>query len=148
MARRFARIAAQIVQKELLKAVKPKAKASAEVKIREMIESEERLRSVKSFLEIWNKWRYFYFSLEPISPKTKGQLSMIEGAIEFCNKNEFNLNMMIACVHKAHEKRTLRPNFSAIKLYGEEFYERFYDAVLTDIDEVEYRERSLKRRGG
>lgn len=146
VARRFSRIAERVVQKALLKSATSTSRKSAEDKIRDMIESEERLRTVKSFLELWNKWRYFYFGLEPLNPKNKGQLSMIEGAIEFCELRDLNLNMMIACVHKAHEKRKLRPNFNAITSYGEEFYDRFYDSVLNDIDEVEYRERSMKRR--
>lgn len=130
----------------MLKSATPKTRKSAENKIRDMIETEERLRTVKTFLELWNKWRYFYFGLEALTPKTKSQLSMIESAIEFCSSHDFNLNMMIACVHKAHEKRNLRPNFNAVTSYGEELYDRFYDSVLNDIDEVDYRARSMKRR--
>jgi hypothetical protein len=146
VARRFSRIAETVVQKSLLKAATSTTRKNAENKIRDMIETEERLRSVKAFLELWNKWRYFYFGLEAITPRTKGQLTMIESAIEFCSTHDFNLNMMIACVHKAYEKRNLKPNFNAISTYGEEFYDKFYDQVMNDIDEVDYRARSMKRR--
>lgn len=109
-----------------------------------MVETEERFKSVRGFMILWNKWRAFYFGLPDIQPKTRGQLTSIENAIEFCNENELSITMMIACVHKAFEKRRLRPSYSVIVSQGEEIYNVFYDLVIADIDRNDYVERAMK----
>jgi len=145
LARKFADLAAKIVQSSSLAAPPtPKARRSSEKKIRTLIETEERFKSVQGFMKDWNKWRAFYFDLGEVQPKSRGQLTSIENAVEFCTTGEYNLTMMIACIHKAYTRRTMRPAFNAIVAYGADLYEKFYDEVLADLDRADYEERAMR----
>lgn len=147
MARRFAELAADIVSRAVLKApVDRNKKSRADDKIRKAVEFDERLKHVKAFMEQWNRWRAFYLDLPPIHLKNSGQITVIEKAIDFCETHGFRLTMMIAVIHKAHEKRTMRPNFNSIALYGEEHYEKLYDDVIGDLDEADFDRKSLERK--
>ena len=145
LARRFADLAEKIVQKDVLATPPtPKARRDADKKIRKMIETEERFKSVKGFMIEWNRWRAFYYDLGEIQPKNRGQLTSIEKAIAFCNTEDYNLTMMIGCIHKAYSWRTVRPSYSNIVSYGTDHYAKFYDEVLADIDRAEYQERAKR----
>lgn len=134
-----------IISKDILTAAPdPKRKKKAQKKIEESIETDERKKSVASFLEEWNEWRDFYLKAGPITLKTKGQLTLIEDAIEFCNVNKYKINMMVACVHRAYVGYKHNPNFDAVIRRGEELYEKNYDLVEADIDREEYQERALR----
>lgn len=142
----FRTTALEIISKDILMAAPdPKKKKKAQKKIEDMIETDARKRSVASFLLEWNEWREFYLKAGPIVLKTKGQLTLIEDAIEFCNVNKFKTNMMIACVHRAYVGYKHNPNFDAVVRRGEELYEKNYDLVEADIDRDEYQERALGR---
>jgi hypothetical protein len=146
VARRFAELAVSIVTKSILKApVDPGKKSKAEIKIRKAVEFDERLKHVKSFMEQWNRWREFYLELPPVHLKNSGQITTIEKAIDFCEAHGFRLTMMIAVIHKAHQKRTMRPNFNSIVLYGEEHYAGMYDDVIADVDRADHERKSLER---
>lgn len=140
---KFSRIAARIVEKDLLNRPLTKGRAKKlKEKIEKEIETEERMKSVKGFMSLWNHWRDFYYNLPPMRVKTRGQLTSIENAIEFCNDEEFELSLMIACLHKAYMKRTMRPSYSNIVSYGADLYDRFYDSVMADIDREDLAYRS------
>lgn len=143
---KFSKLAEQIVLKSILKAPKdPRSKKALEKKIKGKIEFEERFKSVKSFMELWNKWRLFYFDLDPIEPKNSHQLTAIENAIEFAKDNDLDMNMLIGCVHCAFRKRRFKPNFTNLYDKGIDLYEKFYDKVLGDLDRDEYHDSSSKR---
>jgi hypothetical protein len=144
--RQFALIAERAVTKDLLQAPKTKEqKKRAAKRIDDQIENEARRGAVAGFLDEWNRWRKFYFDLDPMEPKSKGQLTRIESAIQFCNEHKYHLPMLIACVMKSYEGGPFRPNFDAIVKRGEELYERNYDAVMADVDRAEYEETSSHR---
>ena len=146
MARRFTDFAERIVLGSLLKEQKSENKKLAvQKRLTEAYETEERMKSIREFMNRWNHWREFYFSLGPIAPKTKSQLTMIENSIAFSNEKGMDLNMVIACIHKAYKGRKFRPSFNAVELYGEEFYEKFYEDVLADIDNQDYEDASERR---
>jgi len=138
LASRFSCLAKKIVVQNIL--IKPVAKKNkkVETKVESLIEHDERLRSVRGFLECWNKWREFYFDLSPIKVKTKGQLTVIEGAIQYMEENEYNMHMMIACIHKGFQRRSFRPSFNTITLYGEELYDQFISQVHSDVERREH----------
>lgn len=141
----FRRIAERVVQKDLLKRPNKDRRKAAEKRIRDSIETEERMKTVKEFVERWNYWREKYLSATPIQPKTKSQLTSIERAIQFAEEKEFDLNILIAVIHRTHQKRKFRPGFNAVVQYGEELYEKFYDDVIADIDRWTYEEDSYSR---
>lgn len=103
-----------------------------------MIEKEERLKHVQDFMKVWNEYREMYLRLDPIQPKTKGHITAIENSIEYAQEKGLNLNILIACIHKMYEKRNVRPTYSDLYTYGEEAYDRYYDAVMRDIDREDY----------
>ena len=78
-------------------------------------------------------------------PKTRGQLTQIENALEFIAKEGFELSVMIAVIHKAYEKRRFKPNFSAIVSYGADLYDVLYEKVMSDVDRADYERRSQDR---
>lgn len=100
------------------------------------------MKTIQSFLVLWNEWREHYFDLGPVSPKNRGQLTAIENAIEFCNENNMNLSVLIGCVHRAYLKRTFRPNYTAVVLYGAELYDRFASKVEADMAKENQEEAS------
>ena len=146
VARRFAELATSIITKSILKApADPNKISKAENKIRKAVEFDVRMGHIKGFMELWNKWRGFYLDLPPIHLKNSGQITTIEKAIDFCEAHGFRLTMMIAAIHKAHAKRTMRPNFNMIVLYGEEHYDSLYDDVIADIDRADHERKCLER---
>lgn len=146
LARRTQQFAALIVTKNLLRSVPSESRRkSAEKKIHDMIETEERMKTVRVFMESWNDWRNFYYDLPPMVIKNKSQLSTVESCIDFAYENRMDLSILIACVMKNYEKRNYRPNFNAILTYGEDAYKNLYDQVMADIDLREYEERSTQR---
>lgn len=135
----------QILAKDLLNAAPDKTrKKKAQKRIEDSIETEGRKKSVKSFLKEWNYWREFYLKVGPLTIKTKSQLTQIENAIEFCNKNDYKMLMMIACVHRAYVGYKFNPNFSAITRRGEDLYDKNYELVVADIDRDDYEERASR----
>lgn len=145
LAQLFKSIAERVVTADLLKKPNKERRANAEQKIRDSIEKEERMKTVKEFMESWNRWRLKYLGLQPTHPKTKGQLTSIERAIEFAASKDLDLNILIAVVHKAFVKRKFRPNFYLVEQQGEELYERYYTDVMADIDRESYEEDSYGR---
>jgi len=145
MALQISRLAEKIVYKDCLKNPQMDRRAKAEQRIVELVEFDERMKTVKNFCTEWNKWREFYFDLSPILPKNKNQLTMIETAIAFTHENNLKLPMMIACVHRAFQKRNYRPNYNEIMTHGLDYYERYYDDVIADISRAEYERDSLNR---
>ena len=140
--KRFAALAERIVIKDDLKKVKKKNIVYK--KIRDLHETDVRERSIEDFLEIWNRWRRFYFDVKDMKAKTKTQITTIENIIEMPEQNKLNLNMLIATTHKAYEKRRFRPNFNAVLSYGLEYYEEFYEEIMADIDRRNYEDEALK----
>lgn len=144
--RLFARMAESIVVRNILAAPKdPKELARTKARMKRQAEFDERLKMSKNFLELWDKWRDFYFSLPPYTPKLASQLTAIESAIKFCEEFEMDLNMMIGCLHRSFLKRSFKPGFS--HLYDEkalEVYDNFYDLVIADLDRQEREETSLR----
>jgi hypothetical protein len=114
-------------------------------RIEDLIEDEARRKSIVGFMEEWNKWRDFYFDLPPMEPKTKGQLTAIENAIQFADQHQFRISLLIACVMRAYKGSSFRPNFHAIVRRGEELYEMNYDLVLADVDRDDYEQTSDMR---
>ncbi len=145
----FGKLAEQIVLKNVLEnKTKSNNKEKALKKLRAKIETDERLKTIKGFMESWNYWRDFYFQLGPIEPKNSQSVSMIENAIQFCMENEYDLHMMIGCIHRASLKRLNRPPFSNIQAYGAEYYEKFYNHVIEDLDKADYQTTSMTRDYG
>lgn len=141
----FERSAERIVLADVIKNPAKSVNKEKRIKaIEESIEKDERFKTIKSFMESWNFWREFYFQLPPIQPKQKGQITAIENAIEFCETNEYDLHMMIGCIHFANLKKKFMPAYSAITTYGEEIY-KFHDRVLSDIDKADYQRSSMER---
>lgn len=143
--RRFARLAEKIILNSWIKEPKPEKRAQAHARIRQLIEFDERMRSVKGFLAEWNRWRKLYFDLPAQEPKTKGQLTVIEDAVAFANEKELKLPILLGAVHKAFQKRKYRPNYHEVMLHGLEYYARYYDDVIADLDRMEYEEISSER---
>lgn len=98
----------------------------------------DRLAELSEFLEYWNSWRDFYFDAKPIAIKTKSQLTTCENIVKKIEEQNYNMTLFIACVHKGFQHRKFRPEFTAALHYGDEYYEKFYDAVLGDIQLKEY----------
>lgn len=144
MARRFAALAKQIVLRDAI--TKPKdnqKRKKAHEKIRKLVEFDERKKHVSDFLVMWNRWRDFYFQLPPVDVKTPGQVTTIENAIDFAKENNMDLNLLIACVHRAYSKRLkLKPGFSEIISRGIEHWQ-LYDDVIADIEKEEFERKSL-----
>jgi len=108
------------------------------------MEFDARKEAMKNFMKLWNEWRDFYFHLPPLELKTAGQITAIEGAIDFCKQRGLDLNLVIACLHKSYEKsRTMRPAYHEIKTKGEERYHQYLDAVESDIEMAEIERLSL-----
>lgn len=146
LARRFTELAERIVVGSLLKEPKEdNRKKRAQKKLADLYEKDERMRGVRDFMNDWNHWRDFYFNLAPMMPKTRGQLTIIENCIEYAKERNMSINMLIACVHKAYEKRKLKPNYNEILINGEDHYERYWDDVMADIDARDMEERAIKR---
>lgn len=143
MARKFGALALRIVLRDkLTKKVDPKRSKKAHEKIKRMVEFDERNKFVRLFITAWNHWRRFYFDLGPIEVKTSGQLTMIENAITYATERNMDMNILIACVHRAYQKRKFRPSFDEINRRGEEHYQ-LYDDVMADIEKEEYERKSL-----
>lgn len=143
--RYFARQAESIVLADVMKnPVKSENKEKRIKELANLIETDERMKTIKSFMESWNIWRDFYFQLGPIQPKQKGQITAIENAIQFCEENQYDLHMMIGCLHFANLKKKFMPTYSAITTYGEEVY-KYYDNVLADLDKSDYQSSSMER---
>lgn len=141
----FARAAEKIVIGDVIKNPLKSANKEKRIKaIEESIEKDERFKTIKSFMESWNFWRGFYFDLPELQPKLKAQLTSIENAILFCEEQEYDLHMMIGCIHFASQKKKFMPAFSAITTYGEEIY-KYYDRVISDIDKSDYQQASMER---
>jgi len=143
VARRFDALAQKIVLRDnLKKRVDPKRSKKANEKIKKMVETDERMKFTKNFLNTWNHWREFYFQLPAIEVKTSGQVTLIENAIDFAKEKEMDLNILIACVHRAYQKRKFKPSFQEIITRGEEHYQ-LYDDVIADIEKDEYERKSM-----
>jgi len=140
--RRNSLVASKVVTKDLLK--NPKASKSSRKKLRDGIEFDERLSTTKKFMELWNKWRSFYFDAKPVRVKNKGQLTCIEKIIELARENEMNLSILIASTHKAFTRRKVMPGFTMTLAYGIEHYEQYANAVVDDIDKSESESQSYE----
>jgi len=132
--------------KNLLFAPKdPREVARAKAKMRKEAELAERLKLCRNFVLMWNRWRDFYLNLSAVEPKTSAQVTAIENAIAFAKEHELDINMMIACVHRAFRKRKFRPNYT--NLYDDkalDIYDSNYDHVLADTDRAEATHSSLR----
>lgn len=145
----FSSLASKIVLEDALQNKTKSVNKEKRIKdLNRKIQTEERLKTIKGFLSSWNFWRDFYFQLGPIEAKNSQSISMIENAIQFCIDNEYDLHMMIGCVHRASLKRLHKPPFSNVQAYGAEYYEKFYDHVLNDLDQADYQTTSMKRNYG
>ncbi len=111
-----------------------KAKKVISKKISEIDSLIERKQFVSQFMEIWNYWRMFYFDLNPIRPKTKSQLTQIENAVNLVKEKDLQLNLVIACTHKAFVWRKVNPAFHNLINAGLEKYDQYIDDVMVDID--------------
>jgi len=105
-------------------------------KIENLIEFDERMKLVKDFMETWNYWRQFYLDLPATKPKTKGQLTCIENILDLVKEENVNLRMLIAATHKAYSlyKRKYNPTYATVLHSGLDFYDKYYDDILIDID--------------
>lgn len=108
---------------------------------------ERGVKEIEPFLEKWNKWRSFYFPQidRQVIIKTPSQLGLAKAALEFIKENGMNCDIAIAALFKSFSKRkrlTNLPNFSAIKAFGLETYERWHDSCLADIEARIYEEQS------
>lgn len=106
---------------------------------RKFLQGQEELQD---FMEIWNRWRYFYFALSPIVPRTSSQITQIKNAIAFADVQNIKMNMMVACLHKEFVWRKFNPNFYHLERDGLDFYQKHYDEVLQDVEQDSYRQRS------
>lgn len=131
-----------IVMNSWLRGDFAKSKKSVEKKISDISEIEIRSESARDFMEKWNFWRKFYFDLSPISPKTKSQLTQIEKIVLLSKSEDLRLTMLIGTVHKAFVWRKVNPGFQDILFKGLEYYERFHDIVISDIDSSNYMENA------
>ena len=123
-----------MITKDLLKA-KPKSSAKSAKKIAKEWEREKRLESIGPFLEEFNRFREFYVGIEnEWSPKNDGQISCIENIIEWCDQNEVDLGLFIACQFKALAWKPATPSVQVMQSNGAEKYEQYVDSVLSDID--------------
>jgi hypothetical protein len=141
MARRFARLTHEIVLREAVKKQDPVRANRAQLKVQKMFEFGERSKLYKEFMKAWNHWRKFYFDMADIEPKTPSQLTMIENCIDYAKTRNMDLNILIACVHRAYQKRKFRPGFGEILIRGEEHYQ-LYDEVMSDLEKAEHEEGS------
>lgn len=143
VARSLSDLARRIVLKEGLKKKKdPVRQNKALQKVRKLVEFDERHKLTKVFMSAWNHWRLFYFDLAPIEPKTSGQLTVIESCIDYAKERSMDLNILIACIHRAYQKRKFRPNFDEIIKRGEDHYS-LYEDVMSDIEREEYERKSM-----
>lgn len=142
MARKFDALSREIILREAVKKKNPERANKAHEKVRKMFEFDERMKTHRSFMKAWNHWRGFYLELGPIEPKTSGQLTIIEKCIDFAKTRGMDLNMLIACVHKAFAKRKFRPSFQEIIARGEDHW-GLYDDVMADLEKDEYERKSM-----
>jgi len=138
---RNAILAEQIVTKDLIRKRKKTSKVSE--KVRALLEFDERFKSARHFMELWNFWREFYFDVGPIHPKNKSQLTCIEKIIEMAGDKKMNLSVLIGATHKAYVWRKVRPGFSETLSKGADHYENYSDQVSADLDRREYEEGAL-----
>jgi hypothetical protein len=114
----------------------------AKNKIQKMLEFDERLKTAKNFVKCWNDWRAFYLELPPLEVKTKGQLTVIENCIEWAKLRDIDINMLIACVHRAYQKRKFKPGFDEILKRGDEHWQLYPD-VIADLEKDEAEKRAM-----
>ena len=108
---------------------------------------DEGVKELEPFLNIWNKWRSFYFPqiAHVVTLKTPSQLGLARNALAFINENNLNCDIAVAALFKSYSKRkrvTTLPNFGAIKAFGLEVYDQFYDSVVGDIESKIYEEQA------
>lgn len=138
MARRFRNLAQKIVLDDSIRSYDPVKKARGQRKLEKLLEFEERRKSMKQFMRLWNRWREFYFKLPPLEIKTAGQLTIIENAIDHFKEKSLDLNLVIACLHKSYERSVkFRPSFNDLISKGEDRYRQHLDDVESDIERVE-----------
>lgn len=135
-------IAERVVTKSFLKGKTIKKKTVK--KIRRLEQTDERRKSLQPFMAKWNYWRQFYFDVGPNKLKTPSQMGAVENIIEMSKENNLNLDVLLACVHKAYCWGKLRPTFTTVLSRGIEFYERHYEDVLADIDKQNYEDEALE----
>jgi len=142
-------IAKQTVKEFLLKKVpEPKVKKVAQKRLLKSSINEEKKKRLHTFTESWNKWRDFYFeSSNTIVIKNNSQIGLAIGALEHIETTGHPLDIYLACLFKGYtkifSKKKFRPSFASVKTHGDEFFEQFYDDVIADIDEANYKERAL-----
>jgi hypothetical protein len=98
-------------------------------------------------MNTWNKWRSFYFPHidREVTIKSPSQLGLAKAARDFIIENEMNCDIAIASLFKSYARRkrvTNLPNFGAIKAFGLEVYEQWYESCVADIEAKIYEEQS------
>lgn len=140
--RRNALVAERLVLKDLLRP-RP-VNVQAERKLARKYEVLARREDVQEFMQVWNHWRQFYFGLDPVQPKTGGQLTQIERFLT----SEPDVNrrrMIVATTHKAFVWRNVNPGFGDLLVNGEDNLKRYRGEVVADVDRVAYARGALVR---
>ena len=121
-----------------------RAKKAAK-KLKSLDVDDARRGALNDFLELWNKWRGFYFpNVRPVTIKSKAQITTIENYMQEIKDKGLDLNIAMACVHRAFVRRKFRPSFNDLR-YAEEHMERFAGQVNTDEAVDDYEDRSLTK---
>lgn len=148
MALRFRELAERIVLIDAKSSRKSEPEKKAiRAKLKSQIEFEERLGAVAEFMTSWNKWRSIYYNLGPLEIKCKAQLTMVENIIEWCARKNVNHDTLCAVTHRAHLKKSFRPSFNSVIVYGEEWLDKFEIEIENKIaQERDDEERENRKR--
>jgi len=136
-------MAERIVLKNSMSKKKKVTKATIN-KIKKLEEFDARLKALDDFLEVWNKWRELY-DLKAVKIKTAGQATSIEKSLAFVKEHDLDLNIFIGTIHRAYFYKRYNPSFAqGYADYSLEFYDKFFDDVVGDIEEENYMDEALR----
>jgi len=108
-------------------------------------ETDERLKSLRPFVDSWNYWRERYAKHDyefTWVPKTPSQISMMETVNAICQENQIDTDIFIACGHRAYAKSRYSLSLNMLCANGLDFFAKHAEEVLTEIDEDAYQRKA------
>lgn len=126
---------------------RPKDAQTARAKVLKAWDNDSRLVALTPFFESWSRWRNYYHPSEndfvySYRPTSGSPLSLAERIIHEVGEQGLDLDLVIACGHKAFQKSKIPCRLSMLASQWQEFYDRHASAVRVDLDEDEYRASS------
>lgn len=136
-------VAFAVVTQELLKQ-RPEDPRAARERIAKAWELDARMTPLRPLIESWNRWREYYAAEDrefhaPWGPRTASHMTACESVVDFAKENSLDLDLLIACGHKAFAKSRYDLTVNMLVAHGLDYFSKFAEAVVIDLDEDEYR---------